>query len=107
MRRFLISAANSGPNRFHQNRTVRSTALRAVTDVDATLEQQIFNLPQREGIADVEHHREADHLRRAVEITEWILHPPRLRTGQTRIKRSCFGTAGGQITAAVWSSGYE
>jgi len=37
--RFLISAANIGPNRFHQNRTARSTALRAVADINATLEQ--------------------------------------------------------------------
>ncbi len=38
MRRFLISAANIGPNRFHQKRTVRSTALRAVANVDTTVE---------------------------------------------------------------------
>jgi hypothetical protein len=33
-----------------------------VANIDPTLEQQIFDLPQRERIADVEHHREADHL---------------------------------------------
>ncbi len=38
MHRFLISAANIGPNRFHRNRTARSTALRAVANVDTTLE---------------------------------------------------------------------
>ncbi len=34
-----------------------------VADINATLEQQIFDLPQRERITDVHHHREADYLR--------------------------------------------
>ena len=33
-----------------------------MADIDAALKQQIFDLPQRERIADVEHDREADHL---------------------------------------------
>jgi hypothetical protein len=44
-----------------------------VTDVDAPLEEQIFDLPQRQRIVDVHHHHEADHLGRAVETTEGIL----------------------------------
>ena len=36
---------------------------RLVADVDATLEQQIFNLPQGKRIADVHHDREANYLR--------------------------------------------
>ena len=52
----LISAANIGPNRFHQ----KPHALMA--DIDPTLEQKIFDLPQRQRIADVQHHHEADHL---------------------------------------------
>jgi hypothetical protein len=35
---------------------------RLVANIDATLEQEILNLPQRQRIADVHHHREADHL---------------------------------------------
>jgi hypothetical protein len=50
-----ISAANIGPNRFHQNRTVS-------WQISIPLEQQILDLPQRQGIADVHHHREADDL---------------------------------------------
>jgi len=46
-----------------------------VADIDATLEQQILDLPQRERIADENHHRQADHFGRAVEITEGIVHP--------------------------------
>jgi hypothetical protein len=49
-----------------------------VTDVDAPLEQNILDLSQRQRIADVHHHREADHLGRAVEITEGIAHRRRL-----------------------------
>ena len=70
MRRLLIVAANIGPNRFHQYRTVRSTALRAVADIDAPLEQNIFYLTKRQRIADIHHNHEADHLGKAVEITE-------------------------------------
>ncbi|MGA9541441.1 MAG: hypothetical protein WBQ77_10390, partial [Methyloceanibacter sp.] len=36
--------------------------------------------------ADVHHHREADHLRRAVEITEGIAHRRRLRMPPARLK---------------------
>jgi len=34
-----------------------------VADIDAALGQQIFDLPQRQWIADLHHHREADDLR--------------------------------------------
>jgi hypothetical protein len=45
---FRIDAANIGPNRFHQNRLM--------ADIDATLEEQIFDLTQRERKANVYHH---------------------------------------------------
>ena len=38
------------------------------------------------GIADVHHNHEADHLGRAVEITEWIAHCRRLRNLTRRLK---------------------
>jgi hypothetical protein len=38
-------------------------AHRLVADVDAALEKQILDLAQRQWLADVKHHREADHLR--------------------------------------------
>ena len=56
MRRFLISAANIGPNRFHQKRTVSWQI-----SIPA-FEQQIFDLSQRKRIPNVHHHREADDL---------------------------------------------
>jgi hypothetical protein len=57
-----IAAANTGPNRFHQSST------RFVADIDAAFEQEISNLPQRDRMADVHHHREAGNLGRAVEV---------------------------------------
>ena len=39
---------------------------RLVANIDATLEQQIFDLTQREWIADVDHHCEPDHLWRVL-----------------------------------------
>jgi hypothetical protein len=33
-----------------------------VADVDAALGQQVFDLPQRQWISDVHHHREANYL---------------------------------------------
>jgi hypothetical protein len=59
-----------------------------MADIDATLEQQIFDLPQRQRITDVHHHRDADHLRRAVEIAERIFHPQRLRIDLAPFKSS-------------------
>jgi hypothetical protein len=50
------------------------------------IEQQILDLTQRKWIADVHHHREADHLGRAIEITEGIAHRPRLRNPKTKLK---------------------
>ena len=36
---------------------------RLVADINATLKQQILDLSQRQRIADIRHHREADYLR--------------------------------------------
>ena len=49
-----------------------------VADVDAALEQQIFDPSRRQWVADIWHHREADDFRRTVEITEGISHPAKL-----------------------------
>ena len=57
-----------------------------MADIDATLEQQILDLAQRQRIADAQHHSEADHLGRTVEITKGILHPRRLRDLPRRLK---------------------
>jgi len=63
-----------------ENRTepVPQIADRLVTSIDAALEKPFFDLTQRKWIPDADHHREADHAWRAIEITEAIVHPPRL-----------------------------
>ena len=50
-----------------------------IADLDAALEQEVFDLSQRQRVSDIQHHREADHFGRTVEITERILHHRRLR----------------------------
>ena len=57
-----------------------------MADVDSALEQKIFDLSQRQGVADIQHHRAADYLRGAIEITEGILHRRRLRDLTSRLK---------------------
>ena len=39
-----------------------------MADLDAALEQEIFDLSQRQRVSDIQHHREADHFGRTVEI---------------------------------------
>ncbi len=56
---------------------------RLVADIDAPLEQEILDLSQRQRIA---HHREANYLGRAVEITEGIAHRRRLSNLTRRLK---------------------
>lgn len=46
-----------------------------MTDSGSALEQQIFDLAQRARIADVHHHREADHLGRAFMEPELLEAP--------------------------------
>ena len=54
-------------------------AHRLVADVDTTFEHDVFDLAQRQRIADVHHHRETDDLGRAVKITKGMVHYHRLR----------------------------
>ena len=59
---------------------------RLVADVDATFEQNVFDLAQRKRIADIQHHREANDLGRTVEITAGISHRLRLRNSPYPLK---------------------
>ena len=47
---------------------------RFVTYVDIALEQEILYLPAQTRIADIHHHREADHLGPDVETKVWIAY---------------------------------
>ena len=64
-----------------------------MANIDAALEQDILNLAQRQRVANVHHHREANNLGRRVEISKWIFHPETLRTDRPRIKPVCFDSA--------------
>ena len=44
---------------------------RLVAEIDAALEQQVFDVPQAEREADIHEDNEPDHLRRGVEPLEW------------------------------------
>ncbi len=84
----------------HRTEAVPPAPDRLVADIDATFEQQIFDLPQRQRIADLYHHREADYLGRAVEVTEWIAHPQRLRAKPAGLNPICSGTAAADTPVA-------
>jgi hypothetical protein len=59
---------------------------RLVADVDAPLEQDVFDLAQRQRVSHVHHHRQADYLGQAIEILKEIFHPRRLRAAPPRLK---------------------
>ena len=62
----------------HWTKAVSPVPHGLMADVDAALTQKIFDLSQRYGVADIHHYREADNLRRTVEITKGIVHHRRL-----------------------------
>jgi hypothetical protein len=77
----------------HRTEPVPPEPHRFVADVDPPLEQQIFDLPQRQRIPDVHHHREADDLGGAVEVAKGIAHRRRLRNARARLKPICSDNA--------------
>ena len=85
-KRPMMKASFSDRGRKHRTEPVPPKPYRLVADVDAPLEQNILDLSQRQRIADIHHHREPDHLGRAVEITEGIAHRPRLGMSPARLK---------------------
>ena len=70
----------------HRSNPIPPVPQRLVADVDARFEQNVFNLAQRQRIADVQHHREANDLGRTVEITQGISHRLRLRNSPSPLK---------------------
>src|SRR5665811_2011434 len=70
----------------HRSEPVPPEPNRLVADIDPPLVEQILDLPQRKRIADVHHHREADHLGRRVEIAEGILHRRTLKKRDRSLK---------------------
>ena len=59
-----------------------------VADIDDRFEQKIFDLTERQRIADVHHHSQADDLGRTVEISERSSQLTKLRTTTSNLQAS-------------------
>ena len=68
-----VNALTSDFSGEHRPEPVPQEAHGLVADVDPALGQQILDVPQRQGIFDIHHYDEADHLRRAVEMAKRAL----------------------------------
>jgi len=75
-----------------------------MADVDATFEQDIFDLAERQRVTDVHHHRETDDLGRTVETAERISHPERLCGSLGQLKPDYSDTALSSIRELAWKS---
>ena len=89
----ILNPALPDLSRKHRTEPVPPETHRLVADVDASFEKKILDLAQRQRVADIHHHRQANDLVRRVEIAERIFHPPKLRTTPLRIKAVCFDSA--------------
>ena len=71
-----------------------------MADFDTTLMKEIFDIPQRKGKTNVEHHSEADDLGASFEILEWraLCHPKRLGRCAAGLKRVLSDSASGRIS---------
>ena len=68
---------------------------RLVTDIDAALVQQVFNISKRKRKTDIHHHCQADDLRRRLEVAKWrgFCHPETLRNRPALFKSVSSDTA--------------
>ena len=85
----VLNTPFSDLRRKHRAKTVPPDTYHLVVDIDASFMKKILDLPQRHRIPDADHHRQADHLGRRVEITEWVSHPTRLKNGFICLKPFC------------------
>ncbi len=72
----------------HWTEPMPSKAHSLMTDIDAALVQQIFDIAKGQRKPDVHHNRQADNLSARFEIAKWIRfgHPARLRNRPARLK---------------------
>ena len=70
----------------HRAKAVPPVPHDLMANVDAPFEQKIFDLSQRQGTTNIQHHSAADDLRRAVEIAEGIVHRRRLGDLNSQLK---------------------
>ncbi|WP_261307886.1 hypothetical protein [Ruegeria atlantica] len=61
-----------------------------MADIDASLMQQVFDIPQGQRNSDVQHHRQADDLGTGFEVLEGgrFVHSPTLRKAPARLNPS-------------------
>jgi len=70
-----------------------------MSDVDALLKQQVLHVPQRQRIAGMHQHHEADNLRGGVEVPEWTGN--RLVHANRYLRSVCFGSTAWLITEVM------
>jgi hypothetical protein len=85
------NGTQTAQNRWHVSRAAAETAPepapsephRLARDVDPALMQRLVNIPHRQRVADMEHHRKADDLGRRLETAAnaWAAHAARPITG--------------------------
>ena len=82
-----------------------------MADIDAALDQQIFDLSQRQRVADRHHRPEPDDLWRTVEIAEGVLHLVKLWMPHLHItpflSDNTPATATPQVTSALGVAGLQ
>ena len=100
----MTDAAISDLRSEHRTEPVPPEADGLVTDIDTALERHIFDLPQRQRIPDVHHHREPDHVGRTIEISEGIVHLWKLTADVARLKPICSDNAGPRVRIGLLAS---
>jgi hypothetical protein len=85
----------------HWAKSIPPIPHRFVADVDAALVQQVLDIAERKGKANLHHDRQADDLRVAVKALERVCfrHEQRLRNHPARLKQICSDNA---IWFIVW-----
>src|SRR5271165_5318829 len=70
----------------HRAKPVPPKPDRLMADVDPALGQEVFDVAQRQRVFHVHHHDQTDHFWRAVEISERVVHGPKLPQPKTARK---------------------
>ena len=77
--------------REHWTETMPPKSHSFVTDIDAALVQQIFNIPKGQRKPHIQHHRQADNLAARFEVANWVRfgHIRKVRNRPARLKLVC------------------
>jgi DNA invertase Pin-like site-specific DNA recombinase len=74
-----------------------------MADLDAPLVQQVLDIPQRERVADIKHHGQADDLGAGLKVSEGrtLGHPAKLEDGPAGLKQSSSDSALQRLLAEI------